>query len=176
MVVMAFKIAESRAARQPHVIYMNAKWGHPSWHPDSRHIGEMHFTTYDSNNGSMTLNPGMATKAAKAAKAKAASEGVAFEPRVRDVSGDHPSVSPDGSLVVTDTLMTSFGGDRNEWGIVLTDVKGTGQIVLHHFDNSHGAKSWRVSHPHPVFSPDGKRIYFNVSDGEFTRLFVAEIQ
>jgi len=95
---------------------------------------------------------------------------------VRDVSGDHPSVSPDGSLVVTDTLMTSFGGDRNEWGIVLTDVKGTGQIVLHHFDNSHGAKSWRVSHPHPVFSPDGKRIYFNVSDGEFTRLFVAEIQ
>jgi hypothetical protein len=31
-----------------------------------------------------------------------------------------------------------------------------------------------VSHPHPVFSADGKRIYYNVSDGEFTRLHVAE--
>lgn len=60
------------------------------------------------------------------------------------------------------------------WGVVLADTKGTGQIVLHHFDNSHGAKSWRVSHPHPAFSADGKRIYFNVSDGEFTRLFAAE--
>jgi len=41
---------------------------------------------------------------------------------------------------------------------------------------SHGAHSWRPSHPHPVFSPDGKRIYDNVSDGEFTRPFVAEIE
>ena len=57
---------------------------------------------------------------------------------------------------------------------MLADAKGTGQIVIHKFVNSHGAKSWRVSHPHPVFSADGKRIYFNVSDGEFTRLFVAE--
>ena len=98
----------------------------------------------------------------------------AIEVKMRDVSGDHPSVSPDGKLVVTDTIMTSFGGARNEWGVVLADTKGTGQIVIHKFDNSHGAKSWRVSHPHPVFSADGKRIYFNVSDGEFTRLFVAE--
>ena len=136
----------------------------------------MHLTTYNSNNGSMTPNPGIATKAAKATKAKAAGEGAPFEPRVRDVSGDPPSVSPDGRLMVTDTLMTSSGGERNEWGIVLTDIKGTGQIVLPHFDNSHGAESWRVSHPHPVFSSEGKRLYLNVSDGEFTRLFVAEIQ
>ena len=31
-----------------------------------------------------------------------------------------------------------------------------------------------VSHPHPAFSPDGKRLYFNVSDGKWTRLHVAE--
>ena len=68
----------------------------------------------------------------------------------------------------------NFGGQPNEWGVVLADVKGTAQIVIHKFDNSHGAKSWRVSHPHPVFSADGKRIYYNVSDGEFTRLHVAE--
>ena len=151
---------------------MNAKWGHPSWKPDSRHITEMHYTVFDSDDGSMRANPGMPTKAARA---KAVAEGKPLpEFPLRDVSGDHPSVSPDGKLVVTDTIMTSFGGARNEWGVVLADTNGTGQIVLHHFDHSRGAKSWRVSHPHPVFSADGKRIYYNVSDGEFTRLFVAE--
>ena len=151
-------------------LYMNPKWGHPSWQPDSRHITEMHYTVFDSNDGKVTVNPGMPTKAARA---QAATEGKAA-PGYRDVSGDHPSVSPDGKLVVTDTIMTSFDGSRNEWGIVLSDAKGTGQILLHKFDNSRGARSWRVSHPHPVFSADGRRIYFNVSDGEFTRLFVAE--
>ena len=72
--------------------------------------------------------------------------------------------------------MSKFDGKPTDWGVVLTDPKGTGQIIIHTFDNSHGAESWRRSHPHPVFSPDGKRIYFNVSDGEFTRLFVAEIK
>ncbi len=217
--LICYSLAEKR------FLYMNPKWGHPSWQPDSRHITEMHYTVYDSNDGSVKANPGMPTKAertkgsnggknakgsgpdapiatTKAERAKAAAEGrtvtkgtvgsvdtmvvasksdAASKPaaesegvKFHDVSGDHPSVSPDGKLVVTDTIMTSFGGVRNEWGIVLADTKGAGQIVLHHFDNSHGAKSWRVSHPHPVFSPDGKRIYFNVSDGEFTRLFVAE--
>ena len=164
--LVCYSIAEKR------FLYMNPKWGHPSWQPDSRHITEMHFTVFDSNDGSMKTNPGMPTKAARA---KATAEGKpAPEFPLRDVSGDHPSVSPDGKIVVTDTIMTSFDGARNEWGVVLADTKGTGQIVLHHFDNTHGAKSWRVSHPHPVFSADGKRIYFNVSDGEFTRLFVAE--
>ncbi len=153
-------------------LYMNPKWGHPSWQPDSRHITEMHYTVFDSDDGSVKMNPGMPTKAARA---KAAAEGKrAPEFPLRDVSGDHPSVSPDGKLVVTDTIMTSFDGTRNEWGVVLADTRGTGQIVLHHFDNSHGAQSWRVSHPHPVFSADGKRIYYNVSDGQFTRLHVAE--
>ena len=164
--LICYSIAEKR------FLYMNPKWGHPSWQPDSRHITEMHFTVFDSNDGSVAVNPGMPTKAARA---KATADGKpAPEFPLRDVSGDHPSVSPDGKIVVTDTIMTSFDGARNEWGVVLADTKGTGQIVLHHFDNTHGAKSWRVSHPHPVFSADGKRIYFNVSDGEFTRLFVAE--
>ena len=153
-------------------LYMNPKWGHPSWQPDSRHITEMHYTVFDSDDGSVKMNPGMPTKASRA---KASADGNAAPVfAMRDVSGDHPSVSPDGKLVVTDTIMTSFDGTRTEWGVVLADTRGTGQIVLHHFDNSHGAKSWRVSHPHPVFSADGKRIYYNVSDGEFTRLHVAE--
>jgi hypothetical protein len=152
-------------------LFMSPKWGHPSWQPDSRHITEMHYTVIDSNDGKVTANPGMPTKATRA---KAAAEGKPVEAAMRDVSGDHPSVSPDGRLVVTDTIMTGFDGARNEWGVVLADTKGTGQIIIHKFDNSKGARSWRVSHPHPVFSPDGRRIYYNVSDGEFTRLHVAE--
>jgi len=153
-------------------LYMSPKWGHPSWQPDSRHITEMHYATYDSNDGRSTPNPGMSTKAARA---KAASEGTPVPATpLRDVTGDHPSMSPDGKLIVTDSVMTSFGGERNEWGIVLADPKGTGQIVIHQFDNSHGADSWRRSHPHPVFSADGKRIYFNVSSGPWTQLHVAE--
>ena len=31
--------------------------------------------------------------------------------------------------------------------------------VLHRFDHSQGATSWRPCHPHPVFSADGERIY-----------------
>lgn len=155
-------------------LFMSPKWGHPSWQPDSRHITEMHFTTIDSNDGRVTSNPGLPTKAARA-KAAAAGKPAPVTP-VRDVSGDHPSMSPDSRLVVTDTIMTSFGGGRSDWGVVLTDVQGTGQVLLHAFDNSHGAASWRVSHPHPVFSADGKRIYFNVSSGPWTQLFVAERQ
>ncbi|MEO8497882.1 MAG: hypothetical protein ABI614_22675 [Planctomycetota bacterium] len=155
-------------------LFMSPKWGHPSWQPDSRHITEMHFTTIDSNDGKVTSNPGLPTKAARAQAAAAGQP--APQGAVRDVSGDHPSTSPDGKLVVTDTIMTSFGGDRSHWGIVLTDVKGTGQILIHAFDNSHGAASWRVSHPHPVFSADGQRIYFNVSSGPWTQLYVAERQ
>ena len=154
-------------------LYMSPKWGHPSWQPDSRHITEMHYTTIDSDDGRATANPGMPTKASRA---KAAAEGKSAPvSALRDVSGDHPSMSPDGRLIVTDTIMTSLGGERNEWGVVLADAGGAGQIVIHNFDNTHGAESWRRSHPHPVFSADGRRIYFNVSSGPWTQLQVAEI-
>ena len=90
-------------------------------------------------------------------------------------------VAPSGRVVlytglssVGQVIMTSLGGPKNEWAVVLADAKGTGQIIIHQFDNSHGAASWRVSHPHPVFSADGKRIYFNVSSGPWTQLYVAE--
>jgi len=163
-------ICYSLAAKK--FIFMSPKWGHPSWQPDSKHITEMHFATIDTDTGRIISNPGLPTKADRA-KAAAENKPVPDSP-VHDVSGDHPSMSPDGKLIVTDTVMTSFGGERKYWGVVLTDVKGKGQIIIHKFDNSHGAESWRVSHPHPVFSPDGKRIYFNVSSGPWTQLFVAE--
>ena len=59
-------------------------------------------------------------------------------------------------------------------GVVVGDLNGERYKILHRFDNSNGAKSWRVSHPHPYFSADGKRLYFNVSAGKWTELYVAE--
>ena len=48
--------------------------------------------------------------------------------------------------------------------------------VLDVFDNTQGATSWRHNHPHPAFSADGKRVYYNVNDGLWTRLMVAEVR
>jgi hypothetical protein len=47
-------------------------------------------------------------------------------------------------------------------------------VLLDRFHNDGGAKSWRRNHPHPAFSADGRRIYYNVSEGSYTTLMVAE--
>ena len=167
--LICYSLAEKR------FLFMNPTWGHPSWQPDSRHITEIHYTVIDSNDGSSTRLPGAPTKASRA-KAAASGDQSALAGSLQELSGDHPSVSPDGRLLVADTTLENFGGKRTDWGVVVTDVHGADQVIIHKFDNSHGAQSWRPSHPHPVFSGDGKRIYYNVSDSEFTRLFVAEVQ
>lgn len=143
--LVCYSLAEKR------FLYSNPNWGHPAWHPDSRTVVETSFRLFDSDTGKSTRLPGLPS------------------PR-----GDHPSASPDGRLIVTDSTMDVFGGSAKEWGIVLADARGNSHLLLHQFDNSGGATSWRRSHPHPSFSKDGKRIYFNVSAGPWTRLFVAE--
>jgi hypothetical protein len=144
--LVCYSLAEKR------FLYDNARWGHPAWHPDSRTIVEMNYHLFDSDNGASRQLPGLPS------------------PR-----GDHPSFSPDGRLIVTDTTLDVFGGDARQWAVIVADARGGDYVVLHKFDNSRGASSWRRSHPHPVFSPDGRRIYFNVSSGEWTQLHVAEI-
>ena len=144
--LVCYSIAENR------FLYQSNKWGHPSWHPDKKTIIEVAFTRYDSDTGKPTRTPGF--------------------PAVR---GDHPSASPDAKLIVTDSTMDKFGGDANSWGIVLADARSGNHVLLHQFKNNAGARSWRRSHPHPIFSADGKRIYFNVSSGPWTQLHVAEI-
>ncbi|HWA98998.1 MAG TPA: hypothetical protein VG713_10920 [Pirellulales bacterium] len=132
-------------------LFMRSKWGHPAWHPDSRTIIEMGNVLIDSADGAATRIPNMPY-----------------------LSGSHPSVSPDGKLFVTDGLVDSVGGPQGQWGVMVGDMRGGAYVVLHRFDNSHGARSWRVSHPHPAFSADGQRIYFNESSGDWTRLHVIE--
>jgi Tol biopolymer transport system component len=139
--------------RKSEFVFMNEKWGHPAWHPDSRSIIETSGRVFDGT--------GKVSKI----------------PDTKLYSGDHPSFSPDGKLFVVDTTTNGepFNGDKATWAVVVGDVRTGKRVVLHQFDNSKGARSWRVSHPHPAFSPDGKRIYFNVSDGQWTRLHVAEV-
>ncbi|MCL4401632.1 MAG: hypothetical protein M1436_03070 [Acidobacteria bacterium] len=134
-------------------LFLLPRWGHPAWFPDSRHVLNVGGAVVDSEDGSTKQIPGL--------------------PRFR---GSHPSVSPQGNVYVTDTLTTEFGGPPNEWGVAVVNVSGEKWVMIHRFDGSRGAKSWRRSHPHPVFSSDGRRIYFNMNASEWTQLYVAEMQ
>ncbi len=132
-------------------LFFRPKWGHPAWDPDSRTLINVPNVLIDTDTGEERPIPNL--------------------PKF---PGSHPSISPDGKLFATDTTLETFGGKKNEWGVVVGDLAGGRYKILHRFNNSNGAKSWRVSHPHPIFSPDGYRLYFNVSEGKWTELYVAE--
>nr|HRJ73908.1 hypothetical protein [Terrimicrobiaceae bacterium] len=75
----------------------------------------------------------------------------------------------------TDTyLLNEQGGATGEWAVIVNRLAGDDPRWLQRFDFRGGAQSARVPHPHPAFSPDGRRIYFNVSSGPWTRLHVME--
>jgi Tol biopolymer transport system component len=132
--------------------WFHSKWGHPGWHPDSRRISEMGNLLLDTAGGSDVRIP-----------------------NVPSLRGCHPAISPDGKLLVQDGLLGDLGKEPGEWGILLADLQGSEHRVLHHFQNNRGARSWRKNHPHPAFSADGQRIYFNVNAGEWTELWVAAV-
>jgi hypothetical protein len=134
-------------------VFMREQWGHPAWFPDSRHLIEARGQIFDTDDqGKLVEIPG-----------------------VPKLPGDHPSISPDAALFVKDGPMTEMGGKRGEWCVMVGDIRGNDFVVLKRFQNDGGAKSWRVNHPHPIFSPDGRRIYFNVNEGKWTQLYVAEL-
>lgn len=130
-------------------LWMQKRWGHPAWSPD----------------GSSVINTGQIVTLAESGKTRRF-EGFPKFP------GSHPSFAPDGKLFTTDSLLDP--SSSGAWSIVVGNLALGESLLIHRFDNSKGASSWRRSHPHPVFSQDGKRIYFNVSDGPWTRLMVAQ--
>lgn len=137
--------------RSGRLTWQRKKWGHPGWHPDSQHVIEMGNLVFDADGGPYVRIP-----------------------NVPILRGQHLSVSPDGKLWVQDGTTESMGGPAGEWAVMIADFSGNAYEVLDRFQTVPGAASWRVNHPHPIFSPDGKRIYFNKSNGTHTQLFVAE--
>ncbi|MBW3541775.1 MAG: hypothetical protein KY476_16025 [Planctomycetes bacterium] len=137
-------------------VYFHATWGHPAWHPDSRHllnIWNSRLVLIDTDTGEVTKVDNLP----------------AFP-------GGHPSFSPDGRSFVTDVRIDAVAGGRPLWGVVSGDFSAGQHRWIHRFENDRGAQSWRKSHPHPVFSPDGRGIYFNVSADGWTRLYVADTE
>ncbi|MBX3741052.1 MAG: hypothetical protein KF712_08685 [Akkermansiaceae bacterium] len=134
-------------------IRMVESWGHPSWSPDSMGIFEKANILMDVATGK---------------------NGPRFSP---SCFSDHPTLAPDASVFVTDADVTKRPfGKPGHWAIGVGSTTADEFVVVDLFDNTKGAKSWRRSHPHPAFSADGKRIYYNVSDGPWTRLMVAEVK
>jgi Tol biopolymer transport system component len=125
-------------------------WGHPSWAPNSAGI-------FEKGNVLTTLADQQSQRFAKGSPS------------------DHPSLSPDATLFVTDADLTKREGVAGVWGVIVGNASAEGYAIIHRFVNNQGTTSWRRSHPHPVFSADGRRIYFNVSAGSWTRLHVAEV-
>jgi Tol biopolymer transport system component len=133
-----------------HFIRLFVTWGHPSWDPHSKAIFEKGNILDDLATGSS----------------------VRF---ARSSPSNHPTLSPDGKVFVTDADVSRRDfGKPGDWAIVVGDTSTDRFVVVAQFNNTGGAKSWRRSHPHPAFSVDGRRIYYNVSEGDQTRLFVAE--
>jgi hypothetical protein len=133
------------------LIALRPKWGHPAWHPDSTRAIEMGNLLIDSQSGALTRIPNV--------------------PALR---GQHLAVAPQGDLWVSDGLTETVGGPPGEWAVLVADLRGERFEIIHRFPGNRGARSWRVNHPHPVFSADGRRLYYNVNAGEHTQLFVAE--
>ena len=131
--------------RKQEISWQRNKWGHPAWHPDSQHIIEIGNIVRDADGGPYVRIP-----------------------NVPVLNGMHPSVSPDGKLWVTDGSADKVDGSEGQWALLIADFAGSRYEVLDRFKTSPGAASWRVNHPHPIFSPDGKRIYFNKSNGTHT--------
>jgi len=133
------------------LLFFRRDWGHPAWDPSSKRFINMPNVMIDAYTGKETSIPNL--------------------PKF---PGQHLSVSPDGKLFVTDTQLGPFGGAKGEWGVAVCDTRGGNWTMIARFQGAEGAASWRKNHPHPVFSPDGSRIYYNVNSGKYTQLFVAE--
>ncbi len=135
-------------------------WGHPSWHPDSKRIFGVIPDPKTKENKNYLSDPQTGE-----------------EIRIIPASpSDHPSFSPDGRFFVTDANIgwRSYG-KPGENAIFLASTSKDEYDMIDRFINTGGATSWRQPDPHPVFSLDSRRIYYNVSSGKWTRLHVAEI-
>jgi hypothetical protein len=126
------------------------KWGHPSWTPDDKAI-------FEYGNYATDVVTGKTQRYAPSC------------------ISNHPSVSLDGRLFVTDADVTQrYYRNPGDWAVAVGSMAKDDWVILEIFDNTKGAKTWRHNHPHPTLSADGQRVYFNVNSGPWTELRVAE--
>ena len=125
-------------------------WGHPSWSPDGKAI-------FEYGNFATDVATGVVQRYAPSC------------------ISNHPSIAPDGRSFVTDADVTKRQlGQPGDWAVAVGSMDKDDFVLLHIFGNTQGAKTWRHNHPHPAFSADGRRVYFNVNAGEWTTLTVAQ--
>lgn len=89
---------------------------------------------------------------------------------LKHARGVHSSISPDNRYLVTDV---HNWGKEGQGAILLYDLSAQDYEVLASFplpDKSHETGT----HPHPVWSRNGKRVYFNAMHEGQARLFAAE--
>lgn len=127
------------------------QWGHPAWTPDSRAI-------FEKGNYTMDVFTGQTKRYCPSS------------------ISDHVNIAAGEKWFVTDADVTKRPwGKSGNFAVAVGSMTKDDWVVLTMFDNTKGARTWRKNHPHPTFNADGKRLYFNVNDGPWTRLMVAEI-
>ncbi|MGI5869858.1 MAG: biopolymer transporter Tol [Kiritimatiellia bacterium] len=129
------------------------QWGHPSWRPDGGGILEKGNLVQDVATGAVS--------------------------HLAAIPTDHPSFSPDGRLFTSDGKEDKETFEQTGIRVVTvadaTDPATATSARVFRGVDTRGATSWRRSHLHPVFSPDSRRIYFNVNAGDWTQLAAAEL-
>ncbi len=129
------------------------KWGHPTWHNDCRTIMTPMNVVFDSDTGTEKVLTDFC-----------------------EWPGSHPNYHPAGRLFTTDSYLRGEQYPPGWWSVVVCDPDTGTHVRVHELHQlPDGSTSWRPAHPHPVFSHDGTRLYFNVAKDGWTRLHVAEI-
>lgn len=141
---IVYDLEESRFLR------LFEKWGHPSWSPDDQAI-------FNIGNRSTEIITGKSQRYAPSC------------------FSNHPSLAPDGRTFVTDADVTKRNyGHPGDWAVAVGSTEKDEFVLLHVFGNTQGARTWRHNHPHPAFSADGRRVYYNINESNWTTLMVAE--
>ncbi len=120
---------------------------HPIWHPDGERI------LFNAADGMYLVNWD-ATGLRK----------------VSDCNIGHPSVSPDGTTIVTDGYGATWGD-----ALWLIDVATGDTRKLCNVPNVHGRTHERGTQPHPVWSHDGTRVLYDSDESGRSQVYEVQV-